>query len=928
MTQVAHAVPVAGDGDSARLADPDYALSPVLAVRVAGLPVAGLDRMRCTRTWRLVDELADVSARLRREGAELSDPLHEVIGGVAAGPLKAGLVALRRAVFAGRRPSGRAASAEVLAALPAGLAARIGAWTALWRRAEELRAALPAVLAAESREKTAVLREAVSDAGFRHGLAQGSAVLAGRLEAWLAGPADRPPERQELLRLARYLARASVKTSPYATFTLSGLGRWEPDGPAVRTGGEPSWQLMAELDRAVLRPLWAVLTRHRRVRERARLRVNPSAADDGNRIWFLSPGHGEPLAGVPASPDVRQALDWVRGRETATLAAAPGIEPLAEAGLLEYVPPYDEQGPDPVGELAAWLAADGPTPYARAVGRVAEALRDRGEAAGDVPVQSRNGDEAAGDVLAVSRDGDEAAGAVHAVLRRDGVAGDGAEAAAVIRSALREVLPPGPSLPDKNLLWHSAVIPGVAGRLNATAWRGVCDDLDALRGLLGLFDPDLPVKIAATAFFLDRHGPGARIPAVDLYREIHREAPGAGGALLRAMLRDPVAGVRALPDAEPPPGLTRLTELRRGFWERIGAGPGTHNTSPGTHSAGPGTHSADLGTRESVDLTAARLKALAQEWPSFVRPPGSICCYLQAVPGPGGVRAVVNSISAGYGRGLSRLHRLVTLAGGDAPPADGLRAAQGDVMVAECRGLVGGGLNVRPATADLALDHPFTAPDAHLPSVAPADLTVGYDPGCERLALFDRAGRQVRPVHLGMTAQYWLPPWLQFLVRAFGEPSTAMVPGWVFRTRSEPPAEGVVERWPRMDVGRVTVARAVWRLRAGAFPVPAKGESEAAYLPRLAGWLALHGVPRRFFARVVDLGNGLLAGLLSKDRKPMYVDVTDLLLLSGFVRALRDPGALLVLEEALPDPYQAPRYGADARVTEYVVQLSAKPGRP
>ncbi|GAA2835599.1 hypothetical protein GCM10020220_025590 [Nonomuraea rubra] len=179
-----------------------------------------------------------------------------------------------------------------------------------------------------------------------------------------------------------------------------------------------------------------------------------------------------------------------------------------------------------------------------------------------------------------------------------------------------------------------------------------------------------------------------------------------------------------------------------------------------------------------------------------------------------------------------------------------------------------------------------------------------------------------------MTAQYWLPPWLQFLVRAFGEPSTAMVPGWVFRTRSEPPAEGVVERWPRMDVGRVTVARAVWRLRAGAFPVPAKGESEAAYLPRLAGWLALHGVPRRFFARVVDVGDGLLAGLLSKDRKPMYVDVTDLLLLTGFVRTLRDPGALLVLEETLPDPSQAPRYGADARVTEYVVQLSAKPGHP
>ncbi|MFG1694445.1 lantibiotic dehydratase [Nonomuraea sp. NPDC049309] len=863
MTQIAHAVPVVGDGAPSELAVPDYALSPIFAVRVAGLPVAGLDRMRCTRTWRLVDELTDVTARLRREGAELSDPLHEVIGGTAPGPLRAALVALRRAVFAGRHPSGRAASAEVLAALPAGLAARVGAWTALRRRADELRAALPDVITEETREKTAVLREAVSDAGFRHSLAQGSAVLSERLEAWLAGPAERPPQRQELLRLARYLARASVKTSPYATFTLSGLGRWETDGPAVATDGEPSWLLMAELDRAVLRPLWAVLTRHRRVRLRARLRVNPSAADDGERIWFLSPGHGEPLSSVPATPQVRQALQWVRERSDATLAAAPGIEPLAEAGLLEYVPPYDEQGSDPLGELASWLAADDPAPYTLAVTRVAEALR-------------------------AARPSDE-------------------RTAETVRAALREVLPPGPSLPEKNLLWHSAVIPGVAGRLNATAWRGVCDDLNALRGLLGLFDPDLPVKIAAAAYFADRYGATSRLHAMALYRDIHSGAPGAGGELLRSMLRDPVAGTRALPDTDPPPGLTRLTELRRGFWERLGAGPAAEETSP------------------VVDLTAARLAGLAETWPSFVRPPGSICCYVQAVPGPDGVRAVVNSISAGYGRGLSRLHRLVTLAGGDAPPVADLRAAQGDVMVAECRGLVGGGLNVRPATADLALDHPFTAPDAHLPAVTPAELTVAYDREHDRLTLLDGAGRPVRPVHLGMTAQYWLPPWLQFLIRVFGEPSTAMVPGWVFRTGGEPPEEGTVERWPRMDVGRVTVARATWRMRAGAFPVPAKGESEAAYLPRLAGWLAGHGLPRRFFARVVDLGQGLLAGLLSKDRKPMYVDVTDLLLLTGFLRTLRDPRALLVLEEALPDPAQAPRYGDDARVTEYIIQLSSRP---
>ncbi|WP_169982730.1 lantibiotic dehydratase [Microbispora sp. H10836] len=874
MTHLAHAAPVTESGGPARLAGRDYAVSPIFAVRVAGLPLAGLDRLRCTRTWEVVDELADVSAWLRREGADLSGPLHDVIGGTGAGSRKAGLVALRRAVFTGRRPSGRAVSAEVMAALPRDLAERIREWTARRDHADTLRAALPALLAEETREKTALLREVVADPAFRRGLALGSPVLAARLEAWLAGPADRPPDRQELLRLARYVARVTVKTSPYATFTLSGLGRWTAGGPAVRSGGEPSWQVVAELDRAVLRPLWSALTRHRAVRERVRLRVNPSAADDGSRIWFLGPGADEPLSSVAAGPAVRQALDWVRGRPFPTLIEAPGIEPLVDAGLLELVPPYDEQAADPVGRLASWLTEGrAAAPHAAAVARIAEALR---EAAGD-----------------------SSPGMPHE---------ETSDPASVAREALVEVLPAGPSLPDRNLLWHSAVIPGVAGRLNATAWRHVFDDLDAVRRLLGLFDPDLPVKIAATAFFLDLHGPGARIPALDFYRQIHSGAPGAGGALLRGMLRNPVAVPRAVPGEEPPRGLRELSELRRGFWELMGAGPSAR--------------------KATVQAAAARLVEVAASWPRFVQPPGSVCCYLQAVSdGPNGVRAVVNSVSAGYGRGLSRLHRLVALAGGEIPPAAELRADQGDVLVAECRGLVGGGLNVRPATADLALDYPFAPGDDDLPPLAPAHLAVGYDAGRDRLALLDGQGRTVRPVHLGMTAQHWLPPWLQFLVRAFGEPSTAMVPGWVFRTRGDVPAEGEVERWPRMDVGRVTLARAAWRLRAGDFPVPAKGESEAAYLPRLAGWLATHGVPRRFFARVVGLGDGLLVGLLSKDRKPMYVDVTDMLLLAGFVRSLRDPGSLVVLEEALPDPADAPLYGTGRRVTEYVVQLSARPVR-
>ncbi len=862
MTQIAHRpAPSRRDENPDRPAGRAYALAPVVAIRVAGLPVERLDAMRFTRTWRLVDEIGELSSWLEREGAALSGPLHDAIAAVGAGGPKPQLVGLRRAIYAGRRPDRRALSPAAIEALPAETAERVLDWTARLRRRDGLRASLPHVLAAERRDRLAALREAVAGDGFRRGLAQGSPVLSARLEAWLAGPADRPPDRQEMLRLARYVARAAAKTSPYATFAFSGFGRWAPGGPAFRPAPSLTSREVTELDRAVLRPVWAALTRHPGVSERATLRVNPTAADDGTRVWFLGAGHTEMLVSVHSNANVRAALAWVRGHPAPTLADAPGLRPLVDAGLLELLPPYDEQGPDPVGDLSAWLAA---LPLdvapATAVHALARALTPP-ETTEDVP--------------------------------RD------RPAARTVRRALTEILAPAssdrPSLPDKNLLWGSGVLPGPVGSCALPAWRAACDDLDVVRRAIGLFDPDLPVKVAAAAFFLERHGPEAAVPVLDLYRAVHTATDGPGG-VLRRLLRDPLASAPASA-GDVLPRLRTLAELRRGFWGMVAGGP------------------------EVVDVGAERLAAFAAALPGFVRAPGSICCYVQTVPAHDDVRVVVNTISAGYGRGLSRLRRLVELAGGEAPPAAELHAGQGDVLVAECRGVLGGGLNVRAATADRAIDYPFTPVRTGLPALSAADLRATHDG--DRLVLRDGDGHPIKPVHLGMTAQYWLPPWLQFLVRTFGEPATAMPPGWVLRGGAETPPEGRVDRRPRLNVGHVTLARACWVLRAGTFPAPRKGEGDAAYLPRLAGWLSGQGVPRRFYARVA--GDGLV-GLLGKTRKPMYVDVTDLALLTGFLRSLRDPAARLVLEEALPDPADAPRYAdGERRVTEYVVQLSALP---
>src|SRR5690606_30622147 len=97
-----------------------------------------------------------------------------------------------------------------------------------------------------------------------------------------------------------------------------------------------------------------------------------------------------------------------------------------------------------------------------------------------------------------------------------------------------------------------------------------------------------------------------------------------------------------LPDAaftaEALPELREPARLRRDFWAATGAGPEA--------------------TDEVVRADPGRFAALAAAWPGYIRPPGSVSCFVQPLPGPHGLRLVLNTVLAGYGRGLSRLHRL------------------------------------------------------------------------------------------------------------------------------------------------------------------------------------------------------------------------------------------------------------------------------
>ncbi|MEV0201031.1 hypothetical protein, partial [Nonomuraea sp. NPDC050691] len=665
-------------------------MGDAFGVRVAGLPADGLEELRFTRTWALVDEIL---AEERAEGTG------EGPGGDAYGedghPF-------------GRDPYG----APVL---DGDDGEEGGGW------ADEAPGALAEALAAELADRADALRSVAGDDAFLRGLACSCPRLSATLEGWLARPGA-VPRRPRLARLARNVARTAATASPHAVSTISGLGRWEDAGAAVTPAGELRWSAVPEVDLATVRRVWAALADRPGLREAVRVRVNPSLWQEDGRLWFLGAasgaqdgaqngahdgahdGDGRPFrepreAAAPvailAEPVVAGALAWVRATPEPTVGALeravaePGVvRRLLALGLVERVRPFADQALDPLADLAAWvedvLPGDSPDrPW------LPTALREA--------VQATYGERirpVAGWLLA----------------RLGDTAGLG-ERSVRVETAV------------------STAPPAVCGR---GAWQPVLRDLDAVRRLAAVLDPDLPVRLTAAEHFVERHGPDASVPFLAFYRD----APDAC-ADLRALLER----------AGPATGSTarRAHRLRRETWDALFASPPDED---GVLVADP-------------DI----VEKMAVSWPAYVRPPGSITCYGHLTAGH---QFVLSAVTAGYGRGTGRTRHLLSRAGVGVPDAP--RRA-----VAECLGSFGNHLNLRPASA-VAVDYPFTVAEGAALSLT--DLRVSYDPGTLLLVLTGADGELVRPAHLGASAPRALPPAWAFLLRVFGEPVGLAVAPW------------------------------------------------------------------------------------------------------------------------------------------------------
>ncbi|EST37572.1 hypothetical protein N566_12340 [Streptomycetaceae bacterium MP113-05] len=866
-------------------------------LRVAGLPVETVQRLRCTEGRRWADEVLDASDRSRAAGETVGDLLHELVGGCEDAAVRRRLLKLRREVFNNRLPHDPEAAVALVAGFDEEVAASLSEWLAGRGALQRLTTDGADVLAGEIDRTRARLRELATERSLGGGLLLASPSLDAQIDGYAAGtPAradgkrDKGAEKRNRKierSLLAYLYRTVCKTSPFSTFTGLALGEF---GTGAADGGNP---LEIRVD-----DTWVS---HTRLNVVALGRLAQTVLEDPERRdglpVTLASGWGRD------EDRIRYVRRWVTTGDDDTAVTFDSVKDrlffLRRSGALERMLAFFERRPQiRYGELGGLLADEEPDATADDVDRYLAALLDLGML--QVPclrigvhdtdplrafqASLRDLDRDWADHLADDLD--------EPLARIDDFAGADPERRRTLLAELRDGLAQiqrglgaeEPRVPQTVLYEDAAA--GTSATCDLAAWTGIAGEpLRQVERALPAFDVTLPQRLTFQGFFTARFGQGGRCD--DLLKLVHDFHEDFFDQYISfTSKRTPFDADGAYVPEENWLGLPRLKSLdaaRQTFVD------GMRTLWDGSGAAKAGSDVAE------VDLGSGLLDAVAKELDGVAPRFAPLSHHVQLADRPGDPLVVLNRSYGGLSFPFSRFtHCFDGLAGRLREDTRSL-APEGAVFAEVTGGPVTSNLNLH----DRLLDYEIVCPGEtggvpeeyrlHLD-----DLHIVHDPDADRLVLRStRLDREVIPVYLGYLVPLALPEIPRTLLLL--SPTSMTRPDVWGGVPSSEPDDGVTTR-PRVRHGSVVLSRRSWSAAAAVLPLRAPGDTDADWYLGWHRWRRRHGLPDRVFATVSDGG-----GRGATSAKPQYLDFDSHLSLVAFEALLRTAEARVVFREALPD---------------------------
>jgi hypothetical protein len=883
-------------------------LGRLFMLRVAAMPFASVDALRCPEAADWARNVLVEEERLGVAGAALSDPIGALVPTVEPETDRRRLLDLRRQVFNNKLPRDLPAALALAATLDDAIARLLTAWLHERARWEDLRTSGAETYRVELARSRIELARLSADDRLRLGLLLASPTLDGQLDAFLrTGRLDKRGRKVERSLLS-YLYRTACKTSPFSTFTALALGRFDTPlaaGPITRISG--GWSSHPRLNVVVLARLAECIAANDELRADLPVSLASGWDLDDDRIRYVQRSHESGGDDSAVSFDAARdrlfflrrsgALESliaylgdhpsVRYRDLVTLLAerqgAPEreadhyINALVQLGILQTSGLHtDVHSPDPVRAFQHVLR------------QIERPWADRAADLLDGPVSCI--DQYAAADLPTRR-------ALLATLRRE-------------LGAVTEALgAPGASLP-RTILYEDVRAADDFAICDQGTWTELAAaPLRSLGRILPAFDVSLPQRLTLKGFFAARYGAGARCE--DLLKFVHDFHEDLFDQYLRL-----TSARGEEPDGSPAPEenwlrlpeITALDRARAAFIDqmrrRLAALP---------------PHAEELELDDAViDAVAACLEPL----PAQFAPHSHFLQLARRDPEP---LVVLNDSFGGLYFPFTRFtHCFDTASSSNAVSSDAANSsAASEALPGGLSGRLREASRLRPppgavfaeitagaATTNLNLHGRLTEYEIVCPGEPSSasgrdrieldDLYLEHDPAADRLALRSRRlGCEVIPLYLG----YLLPMMLPEIPRTLlllSPTSRAAVEVW--RGVPQGPENGGVTVRPRVRYRSIVLSRRSWTAARGSLPPRAAPDNDADWFLGWQRWRAQHRLPVRVFATVYDPDTGSGRPSWLAGSKPQYVDFDSPLSLIALEGLAADGGCRVVFEEMLPGP--------------------------
>jgi hypothetical protein len=828
-----------------------------------------------------------------------------------------------------------------------------------------------------------VLRLALDDSAFAKGLLTSSTSLFDQKSA-LQSSIDRKTERG----LTKYVSRASMKATPFATFCTILPSRFESNRPAPVTlsSGRLSPESLVRLNKSLYDLLVQRLLQRPFVRRSLELELNPTVRElDTHFVFLVGTRRTETFRRVGRNPALSFLCDVLRKQGGALsmhrlvqhVVSAPEVnvskedatayvEQLLQAGFfrirtgvraqdIDWAPrlrqtlgQIDDAGSCRVAELLRTLDELSARYVNEGVGKrqhVLDAMKEHIEATFVDLAHLRELREAPVQAPSEETDSTQGPPGGDGAAPSAGTAESQEQASGGQASAREQEAVPSNAIPSSlsvlNPIYEDCTAPATVA-IDESATASVRRALRSYVHYTRRMSWARTEQRTMRAFFDDFYSPEDRpVSLLTFYEDYHREhlKPHLKRTRQRSMMH-----VGTPYDAANPFGTAftkRVQHARQQMKQLLIAKWG------------------EAPEAEELEVTPADLRGVVAGVPG-VEPFGSVSFFGQFVDEPdhAGSRFILKHgrYSQGFGKYYSRFLDLF--------PEEHLAAIQKrnahltNQHLAEISADQSFNANLHPPLLPQTIAYPTGHSAEGEDPISVTSIVVEPARGSHlALQLTHReTGRRIYPIDLGFLADSLQPP-LYKLMKRFSPIGTFSLPlptrrGYLLErvdrgrgVRRSPSFEGplrpadetvtvaepVIYRPRIVYDGTLVLARRTWTVPPSAVPHRTSGESVAAYLERVGAWRRRHQIPRKVYVKAKSAGGEAQRPGRDDSHKPQYVDFADPLLTEVFARIwtqMEHP--ILTIEERYPTEEMLPSFDGQRYTTEHVLQIDypANSGSP